>query len=80
MIYVMTAWEYAEVRWILGKAPHRSKTTWYGLKGQRGILGGGVKALENASADGWEVIGYRSAGGASGRYSVALLRRQQTAE
>jgi hypothetical protein len=76
----MTAWEYAEVQWARRRAPHRSKTTWYSVRGRRGIFASGLKALEEASLDGWEVIGYRSAGGASGRYSVALLRRQLTAE
>ena len=76
----MTAWEYAEVQWVPGRAPYRSKSTWYSARGRKGILGSGLKALEKASADGWEVIGYRSAWRASGRSSIALLRRELTAK
>ena len=76
----VTSWEYAEVQWVPGREPHRSKTTWYSANGQRGIHASGLKALANASADGWEVIGYRSAGSASRGYSVALLRRPRDAE
>ena len=68
----MTAWEYAEVEWPLSV---HDKATWHGAD-RTSIAKDmpGLQVLQEASQDGWEVIGYRT-GSERGHWSVALLRR-----
>jgi hypothetical protein len=70
----MTSWEYAEVRWFPENLA-RSETTWFSVKERKTVEMHGLQVLEQASTEGWEVIGYRSTGDAAGRASIALLRR-----
>lgn len=54
----MPTWEYAEVFWDSARA----KVTWYGPTGVRNnYKAHGLQALQDASRDGWEVVGYSSA-------------------
>ena len=54
----MPAWEYAELRWASG----RKGVTWYTSDEERqGDSENGLEALQRASEEGWEVVGYFTA-------------------
>jgi hypothetical protein len=72
----MPTWEYAEVFW---NSAH-TKFTWYGPAGTaKGYKGNGLQVLQDASRDGWEVVGYSAAPGNASDYALhesrCLLRR-----
>jgi hypothetical protein len=72
----MPTWEYAEIFWDSAS----TKVRWYGPTGVRNdYKAHGLQSLQEASRDGWEVVGYSSAPTNSGDFatlqSKCLVRR-----
>jgi hypothetical protein len=66
----MPTWEFAELFWDSAG----TKVTWYGpTGGANRYKAYGLQALQQATQDGWEIVGYTSAPARSSDLSVEML-------